>query len=244
MATLFSARHRQAHLVLAAATAAIPAAAQERAPEPPGEAQAAPPGSQQRPSEPPAEAQGTPLTDATRQVRLAIDGLSPGLQVRVVSRSEHAPEGARAASCTQDCELELPKGAYTLIASRGDEHRTKEVELTSPQVLRAGKLDGVARTAGTVMGITGIIVGASGAVITVASFVRPSPGPDDEDLDNSGAVVAVAGVAGFAGGIGLAIGGFSLAAGNRAPSMSLFPMPTTRPPAGGAGTGISLTRKF
>ncbi|HMI86598.1 MAG TPA: hypothetical protein VK550_21040 [Polyangiaceae bacterium] len=177
-------------------------------------------------------------------MRFAIDGLRPGLQVRVVPRSERAPEGVSPTSCTQDCELKLQKGAYTLIASRGDDHRTKDVELTSSQMLRVGKLDGVARAAGTVMGITGIIVGAIGAFITVAYVASPPLGPDDEDLGNSRAVVLWAGIAGLAVGTGLTIGGFSLAAGNRAPSMSLFPMPTTRPPAAGAGAAISLTGKF
>jgi hypothetical protein len=218
---------RQSLLLLAAATAAIPAAAQERTPELRG------------------EAQGTPSAGATRPVRLAIDGLTPGLQVRVEPRSERVPEGAaKAAVCAEDCELELQKGTYTLIASRGDEHRTKEVELTSSQLLRVGQWDGVARTTGIVMGITGLIVGAIGAFITVGSFVAPSPGPDDEDLDNTGTKVLFAGMAGLAAGTGLAIGGFSLAAGNRAPSMDLERMPTSRPPAPGAGAGISLGGKF
>jgi hypothetical protein len=36
-----------------------------------------------------------------------------------------------------------------LIAIRADEQNTQEVELTSSQVLRVGKMDGVARTMGT-----------------------------------------------------------------------------------------------
>ncbi|HMJ13376.1 MAG TPA: hypothetical protein VK524_18285 [Polyangiaceae bacterium] len=175
---------------------------------------------------------------------MAIDGLSPGLQVRVVPRSEGVPERVATASCTEDCELKLQKGAYTLIASRGDEHRTKEVELTSPQMLRVGKWDGVARTTGTVMGITGIIMGAIGALITVAYVAAPPLAPGEEDLGNNRALVLWAGIGSLAVGTGLTIGGFSLAAGNRAPSMGLFPMPTTRPPAGGAGAGLSLSRTF
>jgi hypothetical protein len=88
-------------------------------------------------------------------VKLAIDGLAPGLQVRVVPRSERLPEGARAAACTEDCELELPKGTYTLVASRGDDHRTEEIELTSPQLLRVGQWDGKIRTTGIAMGLPG-----------------------------------------------------------------------------------------
>jgi hypothetical protein len=224
---------------------AIPAAAQDRPPEPRGEAQGAPFVAQQRVSEPPAEAQATPSAGATHPVKFAIDGLSPGLQVRIVPGSERGPDGAaKPTVCTEDCELELQKGTYTLIASRGDEHRTKEIALTSSQILKVGQWDGVARTTGIVMGITGILVGAVGAFITVGSYLTPSPGPDDEDLDNTGTVVALAGMAGLAVGTGLAIGGFSLAAANRAPSMDLERMPTTRLPAPGAGAGISLSGKF
>jgi hypothetical protein len=75
-------------------------------------------------------------------------------------------------------------------------------------------------------------------------LATPPPGPEDEDLDNSGAIIGLAGVAGLVGGTGLAIGGFSLAAANRAPSMELQRMPTTRPPPRGAGAGISLGGKF
>ena len=226
MAITLSTRLRQALLVVAGAITAIPAAAQERPPEPPG------------------GAHGTPSTEATRPVRFAIDGLTPGLQVRVVSKSDGVRERASAGSCTQDCELELPKGAYTLIASRGDEHRTKEVELTWSQILKVGTWDGKARTTGIALGITGIIVGAIGAFITVVSIAYPGPGGDHEDLGNTRATVVFAGVVGLAGGTLLTFGGFSLVAANRAPSMELERMPMTRPPARGAGAGISLTGKF
>jgi hypothetical protein len=177
-------------------------------------------------------------------VRFAIEGLDPGIEVRVVSKSERVPEGARAATCTQDCELKLQEGMYTLVATRGDEQRTEEVELTSSQVLRVGKLDGVARTAGTVMGITGIILGALGAFVTVAVLAAP-PYPSGSDEQSPGrAGVFMVGLAGLAAGTGLAIGGFSLAAANHAPSMDLRPMPFTRPPPGGAGAHISLSGKF
>jgi hypothetical protein len=177
-------------------------------------------------------------------VRFAIDGLDPGVEVRVVSRSERAPEGTRAASCTQDCELKLQKGAYTLVASRGDEQRTKEVELTSSQILKVGEWDGAVRTMGTVMGITGIVIGAIGAFVTVGVLATPSPGPGDDEAAPGRAGVFMMGLAGLAAGTGLAVGGFSLAAENRAPSMDLQRMPMTRPPAGGAGAGVSLSGKF
>src|SRR5687767_6458456 len=104
MAMMLSTRCRSALLILATATTAIPTAAQERPPQPP------------------AQVESTPSAGATRPVRFAIQGLSSGLQVRVVPKPERAPEGASTASCTEDCVLKLQKGSYTLIASRADDH--------------------------------------------------------------------------------------------------------------------------
>jgi hypothetical protein len=216
----------QALLALAAATIAIPAAAQER------------------PREPPAEAQRTPSADATRPVRFAIQGLTPGLQVCVVPQPERAPEIASSASCTEDCVLKLQKGAYTLIASRGDDQRTKDVELRSSQVLILGRSDGISRTFGTVMGITGIVVGALGAFVAGAVLAAPAYAPEDDEAPPGRAGVFGMGLLGLAAGTGLAIVGFSFAAANRAPSMDLEQMAKARPPASGAVAGISLSGKF
>ena len=107
-----------------------------------------------------------------------------------------------------------------------------------------GEWDGTVRTAGTVMGITGIAAGAIGAFLIVAVLAAPPyPPGSDEAPPGRGGVLGM-GVIGLAAGAGLAIGGFSLAAANRAPSMDLQRMPTTRPPAGGAGAGISVSGNF
>jgi hypothetical protein len=87
MAITSSIRRHRVLVVLVAATAALPAAAEEG------------------PSEAKAKAHAAPSTDETRQVRFAVDELDPGLEVRVVPRAQHVPEGAGVASCTQDCEL-------------------------------------------------------------------------------------------------------------------------------------------
>jgi hypothetical protein len=219
-------RHLQALLALAAATIAIPAAAQDR------------------PTEPPAQAQGTPSADATRPVSFAIQGLSSGSQVRVVPKPERAPEGASSASCTEDCVLKLQKGSYTLIASRADDHRTKDVEITSSQVLILGRSDGISRTFGTAMGITGIVVGALGAFVMGAVIAAPAYPPESDEAPPGRGGVFGMGVLGLAAGTGLAILGFSFAAANRAPSMDLEQMAKARPPASGAVAGISLSGKF
>jgi hypothetical protein len=226
MAITHSTAHRQALLVLAAVTAAIPAAAQERSAEPPEEAHAA------------------TSADVARPVRLAIHGLTPGAEVRVVPKSDRLPEGTGVASCTQDGELELQKGTYTLIAIRGAERNTQEVELTSSQVVRIGETHGVARTMGIAMGITGVILGALGGFVTVAILAAPAPPPDSDEDTQAKMGVFMLGLAGLAAGTGLAIGGFALAAANHAPSIDLRPMPLSRPPPGRAGANISLSGKF
>jgi hypothetical protein len=129
-----------------------------------------------------------------------------------------------------------------LIASRGDDRRTKEVELTSSQILKVGEWDGAVRTMGTVMAIAGIIVGAMGAYITVGYFAAPSG--RGEELDASRTMLLFAGFAGLGAGAGLTLGGFSLTAANRAPSMDLHRMPSTHPPARATDAHISLSGKF
>ena len=226
MAITSFARHRQALVVLGAMTAAIPAAAQ------------------QQPSEPAAQAQGTHPPGATRALRLAIEGLTAGLQVRVLSRSKWPREGFSSASCSQDCELKLQEGAYTLMASRGDDQRTKDIELTSSQVLKVGEWDGRVRTFGTMMGITGIVVGTLSTVVSVAMArsSRTSWGPDASS-DSTPTLLLLAPL-GILVGMGLTIGGFSLAAANQAPSMDLVRMPMTYPPPGSPAAGLSLSGRL
>jgi hypothetical protein len=216
----------QALLILAAATVAFPAPAQER------------------PTEPAAQSQSTPSAKAPRPVRFAVQGLSSGLQVRVVPKPERAPEGASTASCAEDCILELQKGSYTVIASRGDDHRAKDVELRSSQVLMLGKSDGISRTVGTVMGITGIVVGALGALVAGAVLAAPDYPPESDEAPPGRGGVFAMGVLGIAAGTGLAVLGFSFAAANRAPSMDLEQMAKARLPARGPVAGVSVGGTF
>ena len=218
---IISSTHFQALIVLSAMTAAVPALAEER------------------PAEPPAGTHDAPSAQATPPLRLAFDGISPGSEVRVVSKSEGAPATA---SCSQDCELKLQKGEYTVIAIRGEYQRTKEVDLSSSQVVKVGAWDGAVRTTGTVVGITGVVVGALGVLATVAMYMR-RPDPPDSDPAPGHTAAGALPVVGMILGSVLAFGGFSLAASNRAPSMDLQRMPTTYPPPS-TGAGISLGGKF
>jgi hypothetical protein len=223
---------RQALILFATTAIALPAAAEEQTPVPAVEAKAA--------AAPP------PLAKTLTPVRLAIDGIPDGVQVRVVTRPEDDTQaGQDAAACTHDCELNLPKGSYTLVASRGAEQRTKEVDLTSSQVATVGRWDHAGRTMGTVLVVTGIAAGALGALITGAFVAEPAPPPGGDEDTAAKMTVLWLGVLGLAGGTGMVIGGFSMVSSNRAPSLEIDRMPSSRlSPPPSAATGLSLGGRF
>jgi hypothetical protein len=95
------------------------------------------------------------------------------------------------------------------------------------------------------LGITGIVIGALGGFMTVASVASSDAAGPDSSTDDGAARAGIffLGLVGLFGGSGLALGGFSLAANNRSPSMDLQPMPSMAPsPA--ARAGISFGGKF
>jgi hypothetical protein len=214
-------------VMLAAVTAAIPAAAEEQTPEPPLLSQGAKP----------AEASAPP-------VNLVIHGLSNGLQVRVLSNERLAAESASATACIQDCELKLPTGAYTLVASQGERQRTQDIALSAPLLLTVSEPNGALRDVGTVLGIAGIVIAAVGTFVTVGSLLAPSYQPGDDEVAGGRIAVFYGGLAGVAVGSGLIAGGFSLHAANLAPSMEVDRMATTGQPRGPTGASVSLRGSF
>jgi hypothetical protein len=178
-------------------------------------------------------------------VNLVIQGVSNGLQVRVLSKDEPlATEGTSANSCNQDSELRLPTGAYTLVASQGERENTQDVALTAPLRLTVSEPNAALRHVGTVVGVAGIVIAALGTLVTVASLVGPTYQPG-EDEDTQGRIaVFYGGLAGVAIGSGLIAGGFSLHAANRAPSMEVDRMATTGQPRGPTGASVSFRGSF
>ena len=213
--------------MLAAVTAAIPAAAEGQAPE----SRLPPQGAK------PAE---TPVPS----VNLVIQGVSNGLQVRVLSNERLAVEGASATACTQDCELKLPTGAYTLVASQGERERTQDIALTAPLRLTVSEPNAALRHVGTVVGVAGIVIAAVGTFVTVGSLVAPSYQPGDDEVAGGRIAVFYGGLAAVAVGSGLIVGGFSLHAANTLPSMEVDRMVTPRQPRGPTGAGVSLRGTF
>jgi hypothetical protein len=214
---------RQVFTLLAAVTVAFPGAAQERSPEPPPRERAKP-----------AEVTTPPVT-------LTIHGISSDLEVRVLSKAEgRGATGAVVASCHRDCELKLPIGGYTLLASQGERQSTQDVDLAAPMSLTVSEPNVTLRGLGTGIGIGGIVFAALGAFVAVAALVTPLKG---EDIDGGRAQVFLGGVATVGIGAGLIAGGFSLAAANRAPSMEVDP-PRLGHPRGPTGVALSFAGTF
>jgi len=223
-------QHRQVLVLLGTVTGAIPAAAQERRPEAPLESQDAKPAEASAPS-----------------TSLVIHGVNDGLEVRVLSKDPRlASDGAQLA-CSQDCELKLRTGAYTLIASQGERLSTRGIELTDPLRLKVREPNAALSTLGTILGITGIAMASLGAFVTVASLGADNGGggADSYGEDSSARMqVLLLGILGLAAGSGLGFGGFSLAAANRVPSMEVERLPPAGPSPGLARVGASFIGRF
>jgi len=212
--------------MLAAVTMTLPAAAQEKAPEPPLKsrdaktAEAAAPG-----------------------VDLKIEGVRNGLQIRVLPKEEGlVPGGAPTTSCKEDCVLKLPAGSYTLIASQVERQETPGMDLGAPPRLTMSEPDAGRHRLGTALGVGGIIAAAMGSYLAIGALVARD---GTQAAFPSGLnEFFFTGLAGIGVGAGLMIGGFSLAAANRTAPMAVDRLPTAVQRRGPTDMGVSLTGTF
>jgi hypothetical protein len=222
----FSARQAQMLTMLAAVTVTFPAAAEEQTPEPPTKSRDAKT----------AEA-------AAPTVDLKIEGVRNGLQIRVLPKEEGPPpEGARGTSCKEDCQLKLPAGSYTLIATQVAGQEVPGRDLGAPLRLTISESEASRHRLGAALGVGGIIAAAMGSYLAIGALVT---------RDGTSAAFPsglndffYAGLAGVGVGTGLMIGGFSLAAANRATPMAVERMPPTLPRRDPTGMGVSVTGTF
>jgi len=183
-----------------------------------------------------------PAEETVPSANLAIHGISDGLQVRVLLKEEgRAVEGEGVASCTRDCELKLPVGPYRLVTSQGENHTTKDVDLDTGLSLKVSEPSSGLNSLGVGLGISGIVVAALGSLVAVYALAAPAQA---ENLSGARNTVLYSGLAGAAAGSGLIVGGFSLAAENRAPSLELDRSPRLERLQRPAATGISFTKTF
>ena len=232
-----SKRHLQILITLAAVSAALPAAAQERPSEPPRE-------SQERAPEPQLESRDVKKADEPApSVNLKIKGVRDGLQIRVLSKEEgSATQGPGTTSCNQDCELKLPAGSYTLIAIQPEPQEAQAKDLRVPDQVTTNEPDAARHKLGTVLGFGGILALAMGSYMTIGALAARDGTNGEFPSGLNGFFYA--GLAGIGVGAGLTIGGFSLAAANRPAT----PAAVDRTPAvaerRGQPMGVSLSGTF
>jgi hypothetical protein len=222
-----SMRHLPIVTTLAAVTVTFSAAAQERASEPPLKSRDA------KTAEPAAPA-----------VDLKIEGVRNGLQIRVLPKDEGiAPEGGRATSCNQDCVLTLPAGSYTLIASQVEPREIPGRDLGATPRLTLSEPDAARHRLGNALGVGGIVAAAMGSYLAVGALVARD-GTDAATFPSGLNEFFFAGLAGIGVGAGLIVGGFSLAAANRSPSVGVDRLPPVVQRRGPTEMGVSLSGKF
>jgi hypothetical protein len=201
----------------------FPAAAQERGPEPQLKSRDA------KTAEPAAPA-----------VDLKIEGVRNGLQIRVLPKDER-PEGGTSASCKEDCELKLPAGSYTLIATQVERQETPGADLGAQPEDTTSEPDPSRRRLGNALGASGVVAAVIGSYLVIAALVaRPSTHGEFLSARDE---FFYGGLAGIGVGAGLMIGGFSLAAANRSTPMAVDRMPTVVQRRAN-DVGVSLTATF
>lgn len=219
-------RHLRTLTMLAAVTVTFPAAAQERVPDPPLKSRDAKT----------AEA-------AAPTVDLKIEGVRNGLEIRVLPKDDGlAPQGGTNASCKEDCELKLAAGSYTLIATQVEPQEPQGADVEARADVTTSAPNASLRRLGNDLGAGGVVAAVIGTYLVVATIVA-RPTTHGEFLTGR-TEYFYAGLAGIGVGAGLMIGGFSLAAANRATPTALDRMPTVAQRPGLTEMGVSLTGAF
>jgi hypothetical protein len=211
--------------MLAAGTVTFSASAEERAPEPAGTSR---------------DAKTVSATAPT--VDLKIEGVRNGLQIRVLPKEEGpAPAGQAGTSCEKDCQVTLPAGSYTLVASQAESPPAPRQEIAAPPS-RTSETDGDRQRLGHALGIGGIVAAALGSYLTVGALVARDSAQTEVVSGLNGFFFA--GLTCIAVGGGLMIGGFSLASADRAPSTGVDRMPAVAQRRNLSDMGVSLSGRF
>jgi hypothetical protein len=235
--------------MLAASTVAASAAAEERTPEPAGKTRDAKPTqttaveskpieAQERTADPAGQSRDAKTMSATAPtVDLKIEGVRNGLQIRVLPKEGPAPEAGT--SCEKDCEVTLPAGSYTLVATQPESPPLNRDTAPSP---KASESNGDRQRLGHALGIGGIVAAALGSYLTVGALVARD-GTQTEVVSGLNGFF-FAGLTCIAVGGGLMIGGFSLAASDRTPAMGVDRMPSVAPRRSLSDMGVSVSGRF
>jgi hypothetical protein len=154
------------------------------------------------------------------------------------------PENKGGPSCEQDCEVTPPAGSSTIIANPVEPQVTpvKELGTPPPPPLTMNEPDGTRRQLGYALGIGGVVAADMGSYLAIGALAT-------QDGTQAGASSALngfffAGLACIGVGGGLMIGGFSMAAANRAPSTAIDRIPAVAQRRGPTDMGVSVTGRF
>lgn len=250
----YSLGHLALLTMLAAGTVTFPAAAEERAPEPPLQSRDAKTAEAAAENATPTVAKDAAPESAGKSrdakttnlpgptIDLKIEGVRNGLQIRVLPKEDGPqPEGKGITSCEQDCEVKLPAGSYTLVASQVERQEMPGKDVGAPPPAMADR-DSARHRLGHALGVGGIVAAALGSYLTVGALVARD-GTQPEVVSGLNGFF-FAGLAGIGVGAGLMIGGFSLAASNPAPSTAIDRMPAVAQRRSPTDMGVSLSGSF
>jgi hypothetical protein len=138
--------------------------------------------------------------------------------------------------------VKLPAGSYTLIASQIEPQEMPDKDPGAPPRLTISESEAGRHRLGSALGVGGIVAAALGSYLAIGALVATdgAPAASPSGLNEFFFV----GVAGIAVGTGLMIGGFSLAAANRATPVAVDRMPTAVQRRGLTDMGVSLSGTF
>jgi hypothetical protein len=153
------------------------------------------------------------------------------------------PESSEVPSCTQDCDVKLPAGASTSVPSQVEPQELPGKDIGTPPPSTMGESDAAARhRLGYALGIGGIVAAAMGSYLAIGSVAAQNSTQTEVASGLNGFFFAGLACMGLGG--GLMIGGFSMAAANRAPSTAIERMPVVAQRRGPTEMGVSLTARF
>lgn len=221
-------------MMLAAGTVTFPAAAQERAPEPPPKS---------RDAKTAEAGNSTPITaqdPAPEPAGKSRDAKTTSATMPTVVGPP--PESREVTPCV-DCEVKPPAGASPSIASQVEPQEMPRQDLGTPPPPTVGESDAARHRLGHALGIGGIVAAAMGSYLAIGALAAQGAAQGGEAASGLNGFF-FAGLACIGVGGGLMIGGFSMAAANSTPTTAVDRMPAVAQRRALTDMGLSVTGSF
>jgi hypothetical protein len=152
------------------------------------------------------------------------------------------PESREVPPCEQGCEVTPLAGASTSMASQVEPQQVPSKDLGAPPPPAMGEPDAARQRLGHALGIGGLVAAAMGSYLAIGALAAQDGTPAEAASGLNGFFFAGLACIGIGG--GLMIGGFSLAAANRAPSTAIDRVPAVAQRRAPTDMGVSLTGSF